>query len=95
MSLAHGQPQAVYEIQILGQMDRGWESVFSDLAITQEYDDRRRPTTTLSGPVADQAALRGILCRLWDLNLTLVSVRLVEAQEGSARHTGEGEDEQE
>jgi len=31
--------------------------------------------TTLAGPVAGQAALRGILCKLWDLNLTLISVR--------------------
>ena len=31
--------------------------------------------TTLTGPVADQAALQGTLCKLWDLNLTLTSTR--------------------
>jgi len=32
------------------------------------------PVTTRTGLVADQAALRGILCKLWDLNLTLISI---------------------
>ena len=35
--------------------------------------------TTLTGPVADQSALRGILSKIWDLNLTLISVRRIEA----------------
>ena len=43
------------------------------------------PLTVLAGPVADQAALRGILNRLWDLNLTLISVIRVE----QARHRQE------
>ena len=34
--------------------------------------------TTLTGPVADQAALRGILTKVWDLNLTLISVTRIE-----------------
>jgi hypothetical protein len=32
------------------------------------------PITTLAGPIADQATLRGVLNRIWDLNLTLLSV---------------------
>jgi hypothetical protein len=37
-------------------------------------------TTTLVGPVADQAVLRGILNRIWDLNLTLLSVTRGDGQ---------------
>jgi hypothetical protein len=46
------------------------------------------PTTTLVGPVVDQAALRGLLCRLWDLNLTLISVRRLAA-DGKEENTND------
>jgi hypothetical protein len=61
-------------------------SRFSGLAIGLTTGQESAAVTTLVGPVADQAALRGTLCKLWDLNLTLISLRRVEA---------EGEEEQE
>lgn len=71
-------PRTIYEIQVQGELDRSWESYFNDLALTLA---RRggSPITTLTGSVADQPALRGVLCKLWDLNLTLISVRRVAA----------------
>jgi hypothetical protein len=48
------------------------------MRITFEWADDGSPSTTLTGPVADQAALRGLLCALWDLNLTLISVARIE-----------------
>jgi hypothetical protein len=39
----------------------------------------------LTGPVADQAALRGILSRLWDLNLTVVGLRQIDPPEEAER----------
>mgnify|MGYP001826307122 FL=1 len=46
------------------------------------HSEREDPSrTTLAGAVADQAALRGLLCRLWDLNLTVVSVQRIERGE--------------
>ena len=92
----HRDPRAVYEIQVEGELDRSWEEWFSGLTISLESDSgqmaaaagstelpatSRPSTTTLTGPVADQAALRGMLCRLWDLNLTLISVRRIEGEE--------------
>ena len=67
------QARAVYQIKVAGQLDPGWSEWFSGLAVTVEHsgDDT---TTTLTGPVADQSALRGILTKLWDLNLALISV---------------------
>lgn len=70
---------AIYEIRIQGELDPGWKQWFNGLAVTPSQTGGQPPATTLVGPVADQAALRGILCRLWDLNLTLLSVRRIEA----------------
>jgi hypothetical protein len=44
------------------------------MAVAVERADDGAAVTVLSGPVVDQAALRGILNTLWDLNLTLISV---------------------
>ncbi len=59
----------VYQIKMLGKLDESWSGWFSGMAITLDGD-----ITTLTGGVADQSALRGILTRLWDLNLALISV---------------------
>ncbi len=61
--------QAIYQIKVLGGLDRSWSVWFEHLTITCEND-----ATILTGPVRDQSALRGILNRLWDLNLVLDSV---------------------
>ena len=72
-------PGAIYEIRVQGALDRDWQQWFNGLALTLAPGDEGASVTTLFGPVPDQAALRGLLCKLWDLNLTLVSVRRVEA----------------
>jgi hypothetical protein len=70
--------KAVYEIQVQGELDQSWKSFFNGLAITSTYIDES-PITTLIAPVVDQPALRGLLCKLWDLNLILISVRQLGA----------------
>lgn len=67
----HGQPS--YLIKVEGQLDKSWSGWFSGLTVT--YEDG---VSALSGHVADQAALRGILTKIWDLNLTLISVNRVK-----------------
>lgn len=66
--------RAIYEIQVQGELDQSWEAYFNDLAITSTYN-AESPITTLTAPVVDQPALRGLLCKLWDLNLTLIAIR--------------------
>jgi hypothetical protein len=66
--------QAVYQIKVQGKLDERWSDWFSGLAVAVENGIGNPPVTTLVGSI-DQAALRGILCKLWDLNLTLISVR--------------------
>jgi hypothetical protein len=58
-----------YRIQVQGQLDEDWSEWFDGLAITVEGS-----VSTLTAADLDQAALRGILCRIWDLNLVLISV---------------------
>ena len=70
-----GQQQpATYQIQIQGQIGPRWLNWFDDLASTVDTSDDGATITTLTGPVVDQAGLRGILNKLWDLNLSLLSV---------------------
>ncbi len=71
-------PGAIYEIRVQGALDRDWQQWFNGLAITLTPGDGGASVTTLLGPVPDQAALRGLLCKLWDLNLTVLAVRRIE-----------------
>ena len=63
-----------YEIRIKGHLDSRWAASFDGLSLTRESDG----TTALQGPVADQAALHGLLQQLRDLGLPLVSVTQLE-----------------
>jgi hypothetical protein len=59
-----------YRIHIKGQLGPEWSLWFDDLTTTSLEDG----TTVLSGPVPDQACLHGILNRIRDLNLPLISL---------------------
>ncbi len=72
-----------YEIKVQGILDEAWSGCFEDMALTVEDREALPPITTLTGFVADQSALRGMLNKLWDLNLTLISVTCRDAQEAS------------
>jgi hypothetical protein len=60
-----------YEIRVKGVLDRGWSAWFDGLEITSDEHGQ----TTLAGPVADQAALHGLLAKIRDLGLELLKVR--------------------
>jgi len=63
-----GQPM-VYQIRIKGHLDPQWREWFEGLTLTLEDNG----DTLLTGPVADQAALHGLLKKIRDLGLPLVS----------------------
>ena len=67
------EPVQHYQIVVEGALDAAWGAWFSDLTI--EISETDETITTLTGPVVDQVALRGILNRLWDLNLSIVSIK--------------------
>ena len=60
-----------YELRVEGHLDGSWSTWFGGMVLTHEDDG----TTTLRGPVADQAALHGLLAKVRDLGATLISVR--------------------
>jgi len=62
----------IYVIRLNGLLDDTWAEWFEGLAITRETDG----TTTLSGPVLDQAALHGLLIKVRDLGLPLLAVNV-------------------
>ncbi len=66
----------IYQIRLKGHLDSQWTHWFNGLAITLEEDG----DTLLSGPVADQAALHGLLKKVRDLGMILVSVNRVQCE---------------
>lgn len=70
--------QDSYQVQVQGWIGKRWANWFNGMIVTYEGTASDSPVTTLTGPVADQAALRGLLTRIWDLNLSLISVIQVE-----------------
>jgi hypothetical protein len=65
-----------YQIRIKGHLGREWTDWFGGLAITLENSGN----TLLTGPVVDQAALYGLLRRVRDMGLPLISVSLMEEE---------------
>jgi hypothetical protein len=63
-----------YEIRVKGHLARRWSAWFDGMSLTAESDG----TTTIHGPVADQAALHGLLHKLRDTGLPLISVTQVD-----------------
>jgi hypothetical protein len=59
-----------YEIRVTGQLAPRWATYFDGMTLTPQDDG----TTVIEGPVADQSALHGLLHKLSDLALPLVSV---------------------
>ena len=64
-----------YQITVYGTVDQSWSEWFGGLQLTAAVDKEGFPITRLTGTLPDQGALRGVLTRLWDLNLTLLSVK--------------------
>lgn len=63
-------PDSRYEIRVLGALDRHWTAWFEGLQVSSDGSQ-----TVICGPVADQAALHGLLNKVCSLGLVLISVR--------------------
>jgi hypothetical protein len=66
----HAEPPVHYEIRVGGVLGSGWSAWFDGLQVTSDEHGQ----TTIAGPIADQAALHGLLAKIRDLGLELLSV---------------------
>jgi hypothetical protein len=82
----HNQHQC-YEIRIKGHLDARWSDWFEGLTVTLEENG----DALLTGPVIDQAALHGLLKKVRDLGLPLVSVCPLEPGPSTTRGTSQAD----
>jgi hypothetical protein len=74
----HHKP-GLYEIRLKGHLDARWAESFEHMSFTHASDG----TTILSGPIVDQAALYGLLRKVRDLGLPLLSVMQVDPKQAN------------
>ena len=72
-----------YQIRVKGRLERRWESWFDGLQLSIDHD-----TTMLEGSLADQAALYGVLLKISDLTVPLLSVKLLPLAETISTPSG-------
>src|SRR3954447_25509642 len=88
LAMAEYDEPGLYEIRLKGHLDNRWANWFDGLTITREDNGETR----LIGPVVDQAALHGLLKKVRDLGLPLVSVIHVEPKQANGPHTNAATD---
>ncbi|HLZ62059.1 MAG TPA: hypothetical protein VKR06_34370 [Ktedonosporobacter sp.] len=72
---------AHYQIRVKGRLERRWELWFDGLQLSTDHE-----TTTLSGTLVDQAALYGVLLKIRDLGLLLLSVQRLALSDSAISH---------
>jgi hypothetical protein len=77
----------IYQIRIMGHLGPHWAGWFEGLTITLEDNGE----TVLTGPVADQTALHGLLRRVRDLGMPLLAVNSLGADRATARDVNTGD----
>lgn len=73
----------IYEIRLEGRLKERWAKWFDGLVITSD----EKGNTLLSGPVADQAALHGLLKKIRDLGIPLISLNTIESDSEEVRES--------
>ena len=82
--MSGSRPLPHYEIRVEGVLGEGWAGWFEGLQVSSEAGE-----TIISGPVADQPALHGVLVKVRDLGMCLISVRRLDPEQ-AGRTTPEG-----
>lgn len=71
---------ATYELRVAGHLDDHWSAWLGDLTLTRHDDG----TTALTGPIADQAQLHGVLAAVRDMGVTRLSLQACDPDAGTA-----------
>ena len=74
-------PTSTYEIKVQGHLDPSWSDWFEGMTIATGCGEDGTPITTFTGHLADQAALHGVLGRIRDINMPLLSVNVDSKQQ--------------
>ena len=82
---------ACYEIKVPGRLDEGWSEWLEGMAVEVTSGAGATTVTTLRGEVPDQAALQGLLTRLYSMGLSLISVNLVRSAGAAGSENKKGE----
>ena len=84
MNVHDATPQFYYQIRVEGRLGESCAVWFEgmEVAVDMPEENDGPPTTTITGPVLDQAALYGLLSRVRDLGLPLVSVNRFKPRNG-------------
>lgn len=81
----------VYEIKAKGHLDEQWSSWFDGLQITTGFNKDGIAITTFTGPIVDQAALHGVIARIRDIHMPLISVNQIKPEGQTINYEGKGE----
>jgi len=78
----------MYEIKIKGILDKHWNQWFEGMTLKRVKNvEPEQECTLITGPIADQPALHGLLAKIRDLNLTLVSVQRINSETNKSEET--------
>ena len=77
----------LYQIRIKGHLDADWTDWLDGLTVTLEKSSH----TLLTGPGVDQAALHGLLKKIWDLGMALISVNTLEPAAKTSLGSGQAD----
>jgi len=78
----------VYEIKIKGLLDKHWNQWFEGMTLKSvENGESGQMCTLITGPIPDQPALHGLLAKIRDLNLTLISVHRINSETNKREET--------
>jgi len=70
--------RAIYRINVVGKLDKNWSDYCGGMTIENKYDSNHHARTILTGQLADQSALIGVLTSLYDIGCPIISVELIE-----------------
>ena len=69
-----------FQIIVKGWVKESWSKWLGNLSIDPKLDDHARQITIFTGNVSDQAALRGLINQIWDLNLVIISFQQIDSK---------------
>ena len=69
---------SIYRIKVEGRLKESWSDWFNGLEIEFRTEGDQKPVTTLTGPIPDQSALLGVLIKIGNLGLRLLSLELID-----------------